>query len=168
MKTHLASMLLMFVVLFGCGPAAEQPDPVAEAAQRTKDVEAVKAIPAKFAVAFSAADTSGLAAMYANDAIRMPPNESPVVGNEAIAASFQATFDQFTPGIKLSPEEVNVDGGLGFIRGTYEITLTPRAEGETMQDNGKYVVIVQKQSDGSWKTYRAIWNSNNPLPGGDS
>ena len=168
MKTQLANVLLVFVVLIGCGPATEKPDPAAEAAQRTKDIEAVKAIPAKYAVAYNAADTAGLAAVYANDAIRMPPNEPPVVGNEAITASFQAIFDQFTPGLKLSPEEVNVDGGLGFIRGTYEITLTPRAEGETMQDDGKYVVIVQKQSDGSWKTYRAIWNSNNPLPGGDN
>ena len=32
--------------------------------------------------------------------------------------------------------------------------------------NGKYIVIPQKQADGSWKLARDIWNSDKPLASG--
>ena len=68
--------------------------------------------------------------------------------------------------ITLSLEEVEVAGDWGFIRGTSPVTLTPQAGGEPLQDEGKYLSIRKRQPDGSWKIFWAIWNSNNPLPGG--
>ncbi|MDA2927836.1 hypothetical protein MYX78_11520 [Acidobacteria bacterium AH-259-G07] len=38
-------------------------------------------------------------------------------------------------------------------------------EGEPIEDNGKYIVILQKQPDNAWKIARDIWNSDNPVSG---
>ena len=50
-------------------------------------------------------------------------------------------------------------------RGRYEITLAPKAGDAPMDDTGKYITIYQRQSNGSWKIARDIWNSDQPLPG---
>ena len=107
-----------------------------------------------------------LVALHTGDAIRMPPNAPPVIGKEAIRASFQATFEQFAGKITLSLEEVEFAGDRAFVRGASPVTLTPKAGGEPLQDDGKYVSIRKRQPDGSWKIFWTIWNSNNPLPGG--
>ncbi len=46
--------------------------------------------------------------------------------------------------------------------GTVASTLTPREGGDVIQDERKYLEIFQRQSDGSWKYWRAIWNSDSP------
>ncbi|MEE8586821.1 MAG: hypothetical protein V3T83_18425 [Acidobacteriota bacterium] len=62
--------------------------------------------------------------------------------------------------------EVEVAGDWAFDRGTYTITLTPKAGGEPVfEDEAKYLTITKRQPDGSWKIYRTISNSDRPLPG---
>jgi ketosteroid isomerase-like protein len=55
-----------------------------------------------------------------------------------------------------------------FERQSYEIELTPREGGSPVADRGSSVWIWQRQSDGGWRVARAIWNSNVPLPAGDT
>jgi ketosteroid isomerase-like protein len=57
---------------------------------------------------------------------------------------------------------VQAAGNWAFERGTYTITLTPKASGEPLQDIGKYLTIYQRQPGGAWGMARDIWNSNNP------
>jgi ketosteroid isomerase-like protein len=72
----------------------------------------------------------------------------------------------FDAEFSLAPEEVQIAGpDWAFERGTYDISLTPKAGGEPMQDAGKYITIYRRQSDGSWAMSRDIWNSSNPVPG---
>ena len=65
----------------------------------------------------------------------------------------------------LSVDEVQATGDWAFERGRYEITLAPKAGDAPMDDTGKYITIYQRQSNGSWKIARDIWNSDQPLPG---
>jgi ketosteroid isomerase-like protein len=49
------------------------------------------------------------------------------------------------------------------------LTLTPRAGGTAINDEGKYLVVVQRQTDGSYKVARDIDNSSMPLaPAGEA
>jgi ketosteroid isomerase-like protein len=57
-------------------------------------------------------------------------------------------------------EEVRVAGDWAYSRGTYSATLTPKAGGEPREDSGKYLTILERQSDGSWKIARDCFNSN--------
>ena len=80
-------------------------------------------------------------------------------GPAAFLGAFDAKFS-------LAPEEVQIAGSdWAFERGTYEITLTPKAGGQPMQDAGKYITVYRRQPDDIWAMARDIWNSSNPLPG---
>jgi ketosteroid isomerase-like protein len=63
----------------------------------------------------------------------------------------------------LTSTEVQVVGPWAFDRGAYRWRGIPRAGGEPIEDHGKYLVILQRQPDGSWKVARDMDNSDRPL-----
>ncbi len=158
MRFHLTLLSLLLIV--ACSPTAVEP--VEEATEA--DVEAINSLRDEFIALDNAGDAAGLASLYTNDAVLMPPNESAVTGNQAIESWFQTTFDQFTIEFTLASDELEVVGDLAFDGGSYMIALTPKADGEPMEETGKYIIILRKQVDGSWKLVRDIWNSDSPLP----
>ncbi len=154
-------ILLSLLLIAGCTPT----EPVEEASTTEADVEAINQLPATFAAALNAGDLDGIMAGFTDDAVRMPPNAPAIIGKESIRSLMQTNLEQNTYQLDNPPEEVQVSGDLAFARGTYTVTVTPKAGGESIQLEGKYLVIFQKQPDGSWKAARDIWNSNNPPPG---
>jgi len=135
-----------------------------------EDVAAIKRLYEDWKAPWEAGDAAAVAAFYANDAIQMPANEPAIVGKEAWQSSLQAFFDQFT--IKGNTSEVleaEIAGDLAFVRGTYVITVSPKAGGKPTQYSGKFVHIFKRQPDGVWKIYRAIGvddQSPRPAPKG--
>ena len=159
MRFHLTLLSLLLIV--ACAPTAVEP--VEEATEA--DVEAINSLRDEFIALDNAGDAAGLASLYTNDAVLMPPNQAAVTGNQAIESWYQTTYDQFTIELTLAPDEVEVVGDWAFDRGTYMIALTPKAGGEPTEDRGKYIMILRKQVDGSWKIARDMWSSDNPAPG---
>ena len=158
MRSHLALSFLLFIA--SCTPVV-----MWEAAETEADVEAINSLRDEFIGLDNASDAAGLASLYTNDAVLMPPNQAAVTGNQAIESWFQTTFDQFTTEFTVASEELEVVGDWAFDWGAYMTALTPKAGGEPTEDRGKYIVILRKQVDGSWRIVRDIWNSDNPPPG---
>jgi len=94
--------------------------------------------------------------------IRMPPDTPAVIGKAQIRASVANVFQQFNRKIVITNAETWVFGSLAFARGTYAASRTPKAGGSTAYADGKYLSILKKQPDGSWKIFRDIFNSNVP------
>ncbi len=165
MRSHLRvlALLSLSVAFAMCAPAPEE-EPEAEATVEA-DLEAISNLREEYVAAYSAGNLERLMINFTVDAMLMPPNEPAAAGYEAIESGFQDAFEEFTAELTVSSDEVEVAGQWAFERGTYTLTLTPKAEGEPIEDNGKYIDILQKQPDGSWKYARDIWNSDNPLPG---
>ena len=115
--------------------------------------------------ALNAGDADGWPACFASDGVQMPPNFGSNVGKAAIEGWSKGFMGLFSCKFKLSVEEVQVAFDWAFERGRYDITLSPRSGGESMDDNGKYITIYHRQPDGAWKIARDIWNSDRPLPG---
>jgi len=116
--------------------------------------------------ALNRGDADGWAAAFADDAVQMPPNGPANVGKDQIQAFCGAMLSAFGAEFSLAPEEVRSAGAdWAFERGTYEITLSPKAGGEPINDAGKYITLYQRQPDGSWAMARDIWNTSNPPPG---
>ena len=109
-------------------------------------------------------DGAKLAVFYTDDAMLMPPDEPIVSGREAIASRYQQDLDRFNVELITVPEEIEVSGNLAFVRGTFTIGLTPKAGGEKIEVAFKAISILRKGTDGSWKLYCDIWNSDTPLP----
>lgn len=124
----------------------------------TPDPALVKIADAYRAAAL-AGDAKAVAALYADDAVEMPPNHPPVKGRAAIEAYYVEQFqmgkvDSFT----LTHLDTRASGDIGYDVGTF----TQAMGGEKpMKDSGKYTVILRKVG-GAWKVTSAIYNSDNP------
>lgn len=109
-----------------------------------------------------AGDFDGWLGFYAEDAIVMPPNAEPIRGKEAVRQWGRPFFDQFTIKETSPIEEVEVHGDWALMRGTYDLQFIPKKEGETIQETGKFIYTLKRQTDNSWKFSRLIWNTNSP------
>ena len=109
MRSHLALSFLLFIA--SCTPVVmwEAAETEAEA-----DVEAINSLRDEFIGLDNASDAAGLASLYTNDAVLMPPNQAAVTGNQAIESWFQTTFDQFTTEFTVASEELEVVGDWAF------------------------------------------------------
>lgn len=108
--------------------------------------------------AYNDGKPEAIAAMYAQDATRMPPNAAAAEGREAILTQVRGS-QKAAPGVVIMTSDAVADGNLGITNGTSKI----KAKDGTVIDDGKWV-SVGKKVDGEWTTVRDIWNSNRPLP----
>lgn len=151
--------LLVFplFVIFGCGKQGEIVDVEA-------DISAINNVLDQYASSINAGDIDQWISLWADDGIQMPPDNPAVVGKENIKAGLQSSFHLYNWNMTINGEEVRVAGNWAFARGNYTYTLTPKEEGKTINGNGKYLSILAKQADGSWKFARDCFNSNVPPP----
>jgi uncharacterized protein (TIGR02246 family) len=143
-------------LLSGCGQTARQ------ASQ--DDIAAIRKLLDDFCAAHAFNDGAKLAEFYTDDAILMPSDEPIVSGKAAIASRYQQDIEKFTAELTTTPDEIDVSGNLAFVRGTFTIKLTPKSKGEKVEITFKAVSILRKGTDGSWKLYCDIWNSDIPMP----
>lgn len=132
-----------------------------------EDVTAIEESTAAFAEAVRAADWDGVAALYTEDVMLMPPNEEAREGRAA-AREWLGSFPPLVR-FELDPVEIEGVGDLAYVRGTYalEMSMGDRA----VTDRGKYVEIRREQEDGSWLIAVDIFNSDQPAappPAADS
>jgi uncharacterized protein (TIGR02246 family) len=114
--------------------------------------------------ALNANDADGWVACFAPNAVQMPPNDSANVGTAKIHAWSAGMLSAVNAEFALDVDETQLAGeDWAFERGTYTITLSPKAGGEPIRDAGKYITIYSRESDGQWLMARDIWNSNNQL-----
>jgi len=126
------------------------------------DIAAIEEVMNQYAVTVNTGDLELWLSLMTDDTIKMPPDAPAIFGKEDLRASMQPLFDNFTSEMVLYPEETQVDGNLGLARGTYTLSLTPKAGGEPIYMEGKYLTILKRQADGSWKISHDCYNSNVP------
>ena len=114
--------------------------------------------------AWRSADASAVTALYTDDALVLYPNQLGVMGKAAILEYFKVFFGEFVQeDFELTSAEIEITGSWAFDRGAYRWKGVPRAGGEPVEDHGKYLVILKRQPDGSWKVHRDMDNSDRPL-----
>ena len=123
---------------------------------------AVNDIWTRYSASLNAGDLDSWLSLWTDDGVQLPPGEPPVVGKDQIRARNRGVLDKFTFNISITNDEVGVASDWAFARGTYTATLTPKAGGRAIPINGKYMTILKRQPDGSWKIHRDIFNSNVP------
>ena len=119
---------------------------------------AIDAANAKFSEAFARGDTKALAAMYTSDAIVFPPDSEMVRGTEAIENFWSATIKSGAQSATLATSDVERSGDMACEVGNVSLKIQA-PEKEPMTVTEKYVVVWKRQTDGSWKLHRDIWNS---------
>ena len=117
----------------------------------------------QYMLAQNALNVEGCLSYWSDDCVLLPPNEPAVIGKEALRSWYRNAFDdQFKSENTITFDEIEIMDGWSFARGSYIGALIPKAGGEPIQVNGKYLEIHQQQPDGSWKFARHMWSSDNP------
>ena len=125
--------------------------------------QAIDSITASFTAALHRGDADALASSYAADAIVMSPNEKAMRGRDAIHKGFADFLSQVSiKDVKFTTEDVIVRGDIAVETGHVEWTVQPK-KGPGEKDDQKYVSVWQRDSTGSWKMIRDIFNSNLPM-----
>ena len=147
----------LVIIVSGCTRPSHMPLPDARAA--------ADGIFARYAASISAGDADAWATLWAEDGVQMPPDAPPVVGKSEIREKLWSLLAQFRFDMRIHTEEVRTAADWAFARGMYTATLTPKAGGPAIPIDGKFMTILARQSDGSWRIYRDIFNSNVPPTG---
>jgi ketosteroid isomerase-like protein len=146
------SLVAAVLLLAGCASMAK--------GSTEEDVEAIREIWKTYASARVDADAQLWLSLWDEEGVQMPPG-SPARGMDVLRVGVPKAF---VPGsvstMNIYPEEITVAGGWAYSRGTYNSNRT--VEGKTVRVEGKFLTILRKQSDGSWKIYRDCFNSNTP------
>ena len=157
-------MRRMILPLTLVAAVAYQPAAVAQQATTTgPDVEAVTAVLAQYTAAVNAGDPEGILAHFSDDAVSMPP-DMPSLSVGELRSLYEVMFGENTFQYTTQADEVVVAGDLAVIRAFYEETVTPRGEGVPFEQGGTWLIVLRKQSDGSWKLWRDMWTVVPPPP----
>lgn len=132
---------------------------------RAADESALRELDVQWSNAAGAKDVDKTVSYYADDAVVLPPN-GPTATTKAAVRKIWSDM-MATPGYamswKVNKVEVARSGDLAVVSGTYEFKMND-ASGKPMTDRGKYVEVMKKQADGTWKCVNDIWNSDIPMP----
>ena len=132
--------------------------------QATAKDPAVMAVADAYTAAMLKGDLAGVMAIYADDAIEMPPNAAAVRGRAAIEAYYKKQFEQMkVASFTLEHIDSKAAGDVGYDIGTYRQSGTPPGATAPVQDSGKYIVVLKK-TDGKWRVRYVCYNSDNPPP----
>jgi len=146
---------LMVVVAVACQPAAR------EATTTGPEVEAITTWLAQVTAAVNAQSTESTLALYSNDAVFSPP-DAPPINMDELRSWYRRLFAENTFQFYTEPLDVVVSGDLAVLRASYEETVTPKGAGESVNNKGSWLIVLRKQTDGSWKLWRDMWSVETP------
>jgi ketosteroid isomerase-like protein len=117
---------------------------------------AIRANNKQFADLFSSTSGTGVNALYAKNAMVLPPGGESVT-EDAIGKFWGGAYGAGIKKVNLETTGLETTGTLAAETGKYTLY---GADGSTI-DAGKYMVLWKKEN-GSWKIFRDIWNTSMP------
>lgn len=128
------------------------------------DQAGIEELHRKDVAATLASDPKLLAELWTDDAVRLQPGGPAEVGLAVIRKNDQKQLAEH-PGAKVlsyRPEikDVQIVGDWAFEWNDFEASYKESPDGKTVSLHGKALRVLKKQSDGTWRFARAMWNLN--------
>ncbi len=115
--------------------------------------------------AIRAGDMERWIALWIPEGKQMAPNAPAHIGLEAIREGNRPLLELFDTEMSIFPDEVRVLGDHAYTHGNYDYSMTPKEGGPAISGSGKFLTILKKQADGSWKIAIDCFNENAPPDG---
>lgn len=158
-RGYMKLCLFLTIVLLTCA-CVQKPQ---NGNQLNDDIAAINELREKELRAALAGNVDSLMALRTDDFIAMLPDMPAIEGKEAVREVLSGMFGQMEEfEHNTISEEIVVLGDWAFHRGTYSDRVTLKSGGETMAYKGKFLWILQRQDDGSWKYAMQMSNRNGP------
>jgi uncharacterized protein (TIGR02246 family) len=130
------------------------------ASPASADEVAIRAQTTSWGKAHNGGDAKAVAALYAEDALLLPPGAPGVSGRAAILQYFTKDIaDSKAAGAVIvlnAKTDVGVSGNMGWESGTYKATVKG-----AVVETGKFLSVSRKK-DGKWLYIRDTWNADTP------
>ena len=145
------------LAVLACALTACKPQPIPQA-----DIDAIKAADAAYAAALTSGNTDAVVAMYTSDAQLLPPGMPMSTGTDAIKQTMTGMMSTMKFTLRLTPGTVSGRGDMAYVVGAFHFSATMKdtTQAAPPPEDGKYVEVLMRQADGSWKLAVDIWNPN--------
>lgn len=154
---------LCVVLLGGCRSADTRAtgEGATAAPLSAADLAGIRAADSSFAAAANAGDVDALVAVYTRDASLLAPNLPPQKGQTAIRSFWGGFLNAYTVKFEIASDTIEGRGDLAYNMGHYRFTAVPKERSNPgVADEGKFLEVLKKQSDGSWKYVVDMYSSN--------
>ncbi|MFO7691577.1 MAG: DUF4440 domain-containing protein [Vicinamibacterales bacterium] len=154
--TKCSAVLLALALTPACAPKVND----------LADVQAVRQTMEAYTQGIVARDAPASVAMMTDETAYFEPHMPAMTGKDAVAAFHQMLFGQFDVEMTTVAADVQVEGNLAIMHGTYTNKLVPKADWTAAHsDTGNWTVAARRQGDGSWKWDWVMGASDQPVPG---
>jgi ketosteroid isomerase-like protein len=132
--------------------------------QDVPDSAGIATLRDRFVADYNAGDASSLAALYTVDAVRLPYDAVAISGRAAVVDALRHSFAarRSAPTLGLQCLELHQLDDWAFERGTYHEIIRSRAGGPVFIEDGKYVAVLRRGPDHSWRYHWSIFNRDRP------
>jgi len=150
--------IVILILLNGCAAQPQLPSHKA-------DLRVIESFNREYLAAINSGDYLKLSALTTDDHIMLIPNRPPLAGKQANDEANRRASEMFKINETWQPVETEVAGDWAWQRGTFKVTATPRAGGNSNTMQGNFLRIYRRQPDGSWRMIRDMFNSDQPALG---
>jgi ketosteroid isomerase-like protein len=117
---------------------------------------------AEYVDAFNRQDIRVMTDYVALDIDAMAPGRAAIRGIDAQLHFWHEGFATATSLLMVVPEDLELMGDVAVERHRWVLDSLTKRDGMPIHDEGKGIWIWRRQTDGSWKVARSIWNSDLP------
>jgi uncharacterized protein (TIGR02246 family) len=134
---------------------------VAQTPSADSDTSAINSLYGEWAKATATRGAEGYVSYFVADAVVLPPNAPAVEGQDAIRQWIQKELAEWsTKDARFIPGPMQVSNGWAIRRFGIAGKRVPENGGPTIEFDNKYLDVLRKQSDGSWRFVSRMWSSN--------
>jgi ketosteroid isomerase-like protein len=120
--------------------------------------DAIEACISEFVKVYNAGNLEGVMAYYTDDLIKVRQG-GPAETKPETAKRVAGVFDQFHSRVDVINAEIRVSGEMAYTRGSFRVTLIPKAGGESHFIERRYLEIWRKEN-GRWRVARTMDNTD--------
>lgn len=127
------------------------------------DVAAIRQLQADWNAAVEQGSIEGYLAVLDAEVELMPTDAPPIRGRDNYGQFLQPVFKQDRYEVEvLAPSEIEVSGDIAYARYDYIIRRFPAGVDDPVSSRRKFLDVLRRQEDGSWRVLKHIWNYNEP------
>jgi len=134
---------------------------IAQTPATDSDTAAINRLYAEWAKATATQGAEGYVSYFTTDAVVLPPNAPAVEGRDAIRQWIRKELAEWlTRDARFIPGPLQVSSGWATRRFGIAGKRVAKNGGASTDFDNKYLDLLQKQPDGSWKFVSRMWSSN--------
>lgn len=118
----------------------------------------------EYGAAVTSGDFERWISLWTEAGTQMAPDAPTRTSREEIRAAMEPVFDLYDHKMSVHPRDARLADDWGFVRGEFTHELSSKDSADHSRRAGKFLTIVEKQSDGTWKIACDCFNYDAPAP----